>query len=128
MDVRYTSTTEGIDWDALAYLLSRAGLGNRPPAVLESLFRQSQVTVFAYDDGQLVGAARALSDYTLWSVVFDVAVDPAFQGKGIGAALVKRILQLAGTPNAMLKSNPGKERFYEMLGFELMPLGMERRS
>ena len=74
------------------------------------------MAVFAHE-GHLVGAGRALSDRTLWSANFDVAVDPTYQGKGIGAALVRTIFKVAGTSNVMLKSVSGKERFYGKLAF-----------
>jgi predicted N-acetyltransferase YhbS len=125
MTLHYSTSTDTIDWQALADLFVRTGLGNRSPQLLQALFCGSQVTVFAHEDGRLVGAGRALSDFVLWSALFDVAVDPACQGRGVGAALVRLIFATTGTPNAMLKSVPGKEAFYASFGFQPMPTGME---
>jgi GNAT superfamily N-acetyltransferase len=125
MAITYTTSTDHIDWNHLAALFVRTDLGNRSPDLLETTFRGSQVTVFVHEDGRLIGAGRALSDHTLWSAIFDVAVDPTYQGKGIGVELVRRIREAAGTPNVMLKSAPGKEPFYAKLGFKPMPMGME---
>lgn len=129
MTIEYiASIDQRIDWSSLAGLFVRADLGNRSLRVLEAAFRGSQVAVFAYEDGRLIGAGRALSDHTLWSAIFDVAVDPAHQGRGIGTELVRKIFEIAGTPNVMLKSVPGKEPFYGKLGFRLMPTGMENNG
>lgn len=128
MALTYTTSCQQLDWQQLAQLLTVTGLGTRSAQELELTFRNSQVTVFAHQGDQLVGAGRALSDHVAWSVVFDVAIDPALQGQGVGAALIERIQAAAGTPNIMLKSMPGKEGFYTRLGYQLMPGGMERRS
>jgi len=125
MAIQYTTSADGIDWDDLAALFVRANLGNRTAQLLEAAFRGSQVAVFAHEGGRLMGAGRALSDRIAWSAIFDVAVDPRYQGKGIGAELVGTLIRAAGTPNIMLKSVPGKEGFYRGLGFEPMPGGME---
>jgi predicted N-acetyltransferase YhbS len=127
MAIVYTGSIEAVDWPQLAALFVRTDLGDRSPQLLQALFQGSQVTVFAHDEERLVGAARALSDFVLWSAIFDVAVDPAYQGKRIGATLMQMISDATGTPNAMLKSVPGKEPFYAGLGFCAMPAGMERQ-
>ncbi|MET0288104.1 MAG: GNAT family N-acetyltransferase [Pseudoxanthomonas sp.] len=126
MTIVYTRSTEAVDWHQLAALFVRTELGDRSPQLLQALFEGSQVTVFAHDAGRVVGAARALSDFVLWSAIFDVAVDPAYQGRRIGATLMQLLSEATGTPNAMLKSMPGKEPFYAGLGFAPMPAGMER--
>ncbi|SEL75072.1 Acetyltransferase (GNAT) domain-containing protein [Pseudoxanthomonas sp. GM95] len=128
MAIVYTDRLDGIDWNALAALFNRAGLGQRTPALIEATFRGSQLVAFAHDQGRLVGAGRALSDRVAWTAIFDVAVDPHAQGQGIGGALMRLIRERAATPNFMLKSMPGKEPFYAGLGFVPMPTGMECAS
>lgn len=128
MSIIFSTSCEQVDWQQLAQLLTVTGLGNRSAQELEQTFRNSQVTVFAHHGERLVGAGRALSDHVVWTVIFDVAIDPNLQGQGVGAALIQRIQAEAGTPNTMLKSMPGKEGFYSLLGYALMPSGMERRT
>lgn len=58
------------------------------------------------------------------AIIEDVAVDPAWQGRGIGKAMMRHALRLAGERGcykAMLSSNLLRGRahaFYEALGFE----------
>ena len=58
------------------------------------------------------------------AVIEDVAVDPAWQGRGVGTMMMNHALEIAsakGCYKAMLSSNLKRERahpFYESLGFE----------
>ena len=52
-----------------------------------------------------------------------IAVDPDFQGRGIGSALLKHGLEVCrrdGTPIYLQSSNPAKLQFYRRHGFELL--------
>jgi ribosomal protein S18 acetylase RimI-like enzyme len=51
--------------------------------------------------GRLVGAARSLSDFAYCCYLSDLCVDPAFQGQGIGRALVGETKRIIG-PQCML--------------------------
>jgi GNAT superfamily N-acetyltransferase len=128
MAIHYSTSLDHVDWARLAEIFVDAALGDRSPALIEETFRNSQAVVFAWERERLIGAGRALSDHVAWSVIFDIAVDPSYQGRGIGAALVRGIASASPAPNLMLKAVPGKEAFYATLGFEMMPTGMERRD
>jgi GNAT superfamily N-acetyltransferase len=58
------------------------------------------------------------------AVIEDVAVDPAWQGRGIGRAMMRHALEICGEKGcykAALSSNLKRERahaFYKSLGFE----------
>lgn len=58
------------------------------------------------------------------AVIEDVAVDPAWQGRGVGTMMMNHALEIASAKScykAMLSSNLKRERahaFYESLGFE----------
>lgn len=45
--------------------------------------------------GELVGIARALSDFALDTKILDMAIDPDYQKQGIGRAMFKKIESLA---------------------------------
>lgn len=117
---------ENVDWLALADVFERAPLGKRDPATLELSFRNSQIRCFAYADGKIIGAGRALSDRVLWTVIYDVALLPEHQGKGLGKAIMDSLAEQAGAAQVMLYAAPGKEPFYAKLGFRVMRTAMAK--
>jgi len=123
-----SQSIESVDWKYLEGLFTRAPLGTRSAASLEQVFRNSQVALFAYDGDRLVGAGRALSDKISWAIVFDVVVEPEYQGKGLGTAIVEELSSKSGARNVMLQSVPGKEAFYVRLGYRPMSTAMAKYS
>ncbi len=119
-ETRLCTDIERVDWLALADVFERAPLGARDPATLALSFRNSQVRCFVYADSKIIGAGRALSDSTLWTVAFDVALLPEYQGRGLGRAIMDSLVEQAGALNVMLYAAPGKEAFYAKLGFRPM--------
>lgn len=115
--IRLTEETTGVDWAAFCALFQRAGLGERKPAVAEAVFAGSYACCFAWDGERLIGAARAISDGVNSSVVYDVVVEPAYQGQGVGKALMHNLLGRLPKRSVMLVSVHGKEGFYRKLGF-----------
>jgi ribosomal protein S18 acetylase RimI-like enzyme len=77
-----------------------------------------------YHDKLLIGFGRAISDGAYQAAIYDVAVIPEFQGKGIGTAIVKHILAKLPHCNVILYAAPGKEAFYRTLGMRKMKTGM----
>jgi predicted N-acetyltransferase YhbS len=126
MMLHLTSDLDAVDWASLAGVFERAPLGLRDPNVLEMLFRNSQAQCFAYVNSQLIGAGRAISDRVSWTVIFDVVVEPEYQGRGCGRAIVESLVQQAGATNVLLHSVPGKEEFYGAMGFRKLRTAMAR--
>ena len=77
-----TSDCTGIDWHEVSDLIRRAPLGERDAALVQRVFTGSYLCAFATIDGRLVGAARAISDGVTSSAIYDVVIDPNWQGKG----------------------------------------------
>lgn len=115
--IHLTEDTAGVDWSAFCALFQRAGLGERKPAVAEAVFAGSYACCFAWDGATLIGTARAISDGVNSSVVYDVVVEPAYQGQGVGKALMHNLLGRLPKRSVMLVSVHGKEGFYRKLGF-----------
>ena len=83
-------------------------------------FLHSTMVVSAWNEGQLVGCVRVLSDQMFRSVLYDLAVLPACQGRGIGTELVRRCRE--AFPNSQwLVGTEGAEGFYLKLGFTPAP-------
>ena len=71
----------------------------------------------AWVDGKLVGCVRVLSDLHFRSVIFDLAVLPAFQKKGIGKELVRRCRMACDSSEWLVQTDMAKG-FYEKMGFQ----------
>lgn len=125
MNIRLSTDADEISWEELALLYERAPLGpKREPARLRIAFANSLLKVFAFDGVCLVGAGRALSDGVWRAAIYDVAVLPEYQGRGIGTRITRHLIQHAGVDVIMLYAAPGREPFYEKFGFRKMKTAM----
>lgn len=114
-----------VDWQELSELYRVAPLGIKPPEALSVVFSNSRLKTFAYIDGRLVGAGRALADGLDCAYIADVAVRPEHQGFGLGKAIIRRLIAGArGHKKIILYANPGSEGFYLDLGFLPMDTAM----
>jgi len=64
----------------------------RPRAVVERLVREADRVVGAYDGDRQVGFARAFTDGATLAYLADVYVPPDYRGRGVGAELVRAIV------------------------------------
>ena len=126
MEVTLQLDCSGVDWTAVYETLKRVGMGHFSPELHRKAFEASQATVFAYSENRLVGFARALSDGVCQTAIYDVAVVPEFQRRGIGAQLMKALLSRFEHHNVILYASPGKEEFYRTLGMRKLKTGMAR--
>ncbi len=124
MAIAWTDTLGDIDWDELSALF-KVALGEKPAAVLKTVFGNSRYCCFARDNGRLVGVGRALADGIDTAYLCDIAVLPDYQGSGLGKEIVSRLVALSrGHKKIILYAVPGKEGFYSKFGFERMSTAM----
>ena len=124
-DYRWTGDLAEVDLGELSELYRIAPLGDKPPEALATVFGNSMFTCFAYHNQALVAAGRALADGIDCAYIADIAVHPAHQGRGLGSAVVERLLALAeGHKKIILYANPGTEAFYARHGFLRMNTAM----
>ncbi len=81
-------------------------------------------TVFLYHDNRMIGFGRAISDGAYQAGIYDVAVEPEFQNKGIGNMIIENILEKIPDCNVILYASPGKEGFYFKNSFRRTKTGM----
>jgi ribosomal protein S18 acetylase RimI-like enzyme len=125
MAVTWSGSIARFDWNELEALYRAAPLGNKSASGLQTVFTNSRYRVFAFEDGRLVGAGRALADGADCSYICDVAVLPSHQGTGLGKEIVSRLVALSqGHKKIILYSVPGKEPFYRKFGFRRMLTAM----
>ena len=87
---------------------------------LQRSLTRSWHAVSAFEGKRLVGFGRLLSDGVLYAVVFDVIVTPGRQRRGIGAAIMGRLLGRCkehGIRDVLLFSARGTQEFYRKFGF-----------
>ena len=125
MTVTWTDALDTVDWIELSELYRKAPLGNKSPERLRTVFTNSMFRRFAYEDGVLVAAGRALADGLDCSYICDVAILPSHQGRGLGDALMSHLVELSrGHAKIILYAVPGKEAFYSRYGFRRMTTAM----
>ena len=121
----WTEDVSAVDFGELSELYRIAPLGIKPPDALKTVFGHSMFVCFAYAGDVLVGAGRALADGLDCAYIADVAVHPEHQGRGLGKAIIRRLVALArGHKKIILYANPGTEGFYRGLGFLRMNTAM----
>ncbi|MDR3568223.1 MAG: GNAT family N-acetyltransferase [Syntrophobacteraceae bacterium] len=113
-----------VDWEVVSDILKRVGMAYHQPDMHKKAFENSHTTVFAYQDGGLIGFGRAISDTAYQAAVYDVAVVPEFQGQGVGKTIMTNILARLEQCSVILYASPGKEDFYRKLGWRKMKTAM----
>ena len=124
MELEIRNGCTGVDWKTVSETLQLVGMAHYDPDVHRRAFEASGTAVFVYLDGRLIGFGRAISDGVYQAAVYDVAVIPEFQKKGIGTVIMKNILDSLSSCNIILYASPGKEDFYRTLGLRKMRTGM----
>lgn len=102
-------------------LLERSTLAERRPvddeARLAEMLKNADIIVTARCDGLLVGVARAITDFTFCCYLSDLAVDEAYQCRGIGRELLRRVSVQAGEKTKMiLLAAPKAAEYYPHIG------------
>ena len=89
------------------------------PETTRGMLEHADVIITARDQGRLVGISRAITDFSFCVYLADLAVDQAYQSKGIGKELLQRTHQAAG-PNTMmiLLAAPLARTYYPHIGMQ----------
>ena len=81
-------------------------------------FLNSTFVFSAWIDDRLVGCVRVLSDLHFRSIIYDLAVLPEYQNKGIGKELVQRCINACESSEWLVQTDIAKG-FYEKIGFKV---------
>lgn len=117
MNITFKTNKTDIDWQQVAGVLRRSHLSNHTAEEQEIMFKNSFAVVFVYDNDQIVGVARALSDGICQAAVYNIALDEEYRGYGIGRELIKRLLDQLQGQMVILYTHPKNIELYEKLGF-----------
>lgn len=99
--------------------------GRRPvdePDRMAAMLRNANLVITAWDGNQLVGIARALSDFAYTTYLADLAVRDSHQKQGIGRALIEQVRQQGGPhTRIVLLAAPQAVDYYPHIGFTRHP-------
>ena len=113
-----------LDAQEFADVLRRSTLGKRrpidDPAAMRGMVAHADIIATAREPGGLlVGVSRALTDYTWCTYLSDLAVDVAWQRRGIGRELIRQTHLAAGLGTSLvLLAAPAAETYYPHIGMK----------
>lgn len=125
-EIRYLAPDTDLSASDFLALAQRVWPG-RYDAALVQLALAKTINITARSGAALVGCARLLTDGHFFTTVPELLVDPDYQRRGIGSELM-RLAWDASPTSIYFGAQPGKEGFYERLGFERSLQSFGRRK
>lgn len=107
-------------------ILKRSTLALRRPVDdpdrIDRMLKHANVMVSAWDGDLLVGISRAVTDFSFCCYLSDLAVDEAYQHRGIGKRLIAETHDTAGRETKLiLLAAPAAVDYYPKIGMENFP-------
>ena len=105
-------------------ILERSTLAERRPVdqpeTIAKMLANANVIVTARNSaGLLVGVSRAMTDFGYATYLSDLAVDEAYQRRGIGRELIRRTHEASGLETALiLLAAPKAREYYPHIGMQ----------
>ena len=119
---------ESIKAEELSEVFKTSGI-KRPSDDLNRLQRMidnSNVLITAWYNNQLIGVARAITDYCYCCYLSDLAVNKNYQNRGIGKELLKLLKEHIGDEvTLLLLSSPIAMEYYPKIGFDKIENGFK---
>lgn len=110
--------------DEFNLLYDLVGWGAYDKDISKQALDNTYYSVSVYDNNRIVGYGRLIGDGICFMYIHDVMVDPEYQNKKIGTAIMNKLIEKI---NEIKKTNPdmraylgaskGKEGFYEKFNF-----------
>ena len=121
--IDYRTGIDAVDWASLyaLYELTDGVIGlarDRQHDRIEKAFRASYKIITAWNDDEIVGCARMISDGQCYGWVHDVAVHPNFRRMAIGSELMHQLMSNEDHLLVGLTSSFEAVDFYRSLDFK----------
>ena len=131
----FTIQPERLTAEAYIEFLRHTDLGSQYPkerfdSRIATLVEKAAISLTARDDaGELIGVCFGITDFAYWLFITDLGVVREWTGRGVGRALVKELLRIAGGEENIIMytcANENATGFYEKLGMKPYKIGMEQ--
>lgn len=113
-------TGNDVDLDAMIELYVDSTLGERRPVDdrerMGRMLEQADLVITAWDDEELVGISRSVTDWVYCTYLSDLAVRADHQGRGIGKELVRRTRDATPQATVILLAAPKAVDYYPKIG------------
>ena len=125
MDIVYASEPN-LSAESFRDILIASTLAERRPANdlqrLDKMLRHAGIIITARDGKRLAGVSRAITDFSYCCYLSDLAVDIAYQRRGIGKRLIEETHAMAGEQTTLiLVAAPAAETYYPHIGMRQHP-------
>ncbi len=111
---------ENLSVEEFRDVLIRSTLAERRPVDeperLSQMLKYGNLVITARENGKLVGVSRSLTDYMFCTYLSDLAVDLAYQKKGIGKELIRLSKLAAPKAKLILLAAPKAVNYYPKIG------------
>jgi N-acetylglutamate synthase-like GNAT family acetyltransferase len=103
-------------------ILKNSTLGERRPIydinAINGMIKNADIIITATLNNQIIGIARAVTDFTFCCYLSDLAVDKNYQKKGIGKKLIQKVQeQINDKCKLILLAAPDATSYYPKIGF-----------
>ncbi|MDH5230453.1 MAG: GNAT family N-acetyltransferase [Gammaproteobacteria bacterium] len=117
---------QAISVEQFIAVLNESGLGERRPVddieCVRGMLEHNNLCVTAWDNNQLIGVARSMTDFHYACYLSDLAVAKDYQGQGVGKELlIITQKQLGPHCKLILIAAPAANDYYQSIGFSHNP-------
>jgi predicted N-acetyltransferase YhbS len=120
MSIIYNDIKKDLPCEQIQKLFVSAGWsdGSLTP-FMNKPFINSTLVISAWENENLIGIVRVLSDKIIRSVIYDLVVLPDYHNKGIGKELVKRCIEHFPNSEWLIQTESHIAGYYEKMGFKI---------
>ena len=125
--MNYSIKEERLTAEEYIEFLKKTDLGSQYPKErfterIATLVKRASISLVARgESGEIVGVCFGITDFAYWLFITDLGVVRECVGQGIGSALVKKLLELAGGEENIIMYTCVNENaipFYEKIGMK----------
>ena len=123
--MEYKINEERLTAEEYINFLKKTDLGSQYPKErfaerINTLVNRVSISLVARDElGEIIGVCFGITDFAYWLFITDLGVVREYTGRGIGKALVAKLLELAGGKDNIIMYTCVNENaipFYEKIG------------